>query len=255
MFELDVDVMENNDAYHFTVKYDIGSDFIKQLVAMKKAQIILIIQSKDSKFHILEGNEIVVNKNRVSLDQKTSLQLHIQALTDISFNDNHDLSRFYDQFKDDIKVNKFNLLAYSNVVTFDAPYKKPFDLFEKKLDENMKTDIKVEIGQATINIYYRKPEYQFHALPKSQYLNHPYIYIGLTKALQQFIINNGEDGEVELETTEPVSELENKLLDLMRSKMIKELTIDNIDDIIYQITDNIIEKYVRSVEEMVANGD
>lgn len=255
LFDLDVDVMENNDTYRFTVKYDIGSDFIKQLIMKKKARILLIIQSKDSKFTELEDNEIEINKNRVSLDQKTSLQLYIQALSDITFYDNHDLSRFYDQFKDDIKVNKFNLLAYSNVVTFDAPYKKPFDLFEKKLDENMKTDIKIEIGQATINILYRKPEYQFHTLPKSQYLNHPYIYIGLTKALQQFIINNGEDGEVEIASVEPISELENKLLDLMKLKMIEELTIDNIDEVIYEITDNVIEKYVRSIEEMATNGD
>ncbi|WP_231631466.1 MULTISPECIES: hypothetical protein [Halolactibacillus] len=247
--------MENNDTYRFTIKHDIGSEFIKRLIALNKAELILIIQSKDSKFYRLKEQEIEVSKSRVSLDQKTSLQLHIQALTDISFHDNQDLSQFYDQFKEDIKVNKFNLLAYSNVVTFDAPYQKPFDLFEKKLDEHMKKDIKIEVGQATINIYYRKPEYQFHTLPKSQYLNHPYIYIGLTKALQQFIMNNGEDGEVELKTVEPVSELENKLLDLMQSKMIDELTVDNIDDVIYEITDNIIEKYVRSVEEMVANGD
>jgi len=41
----------------------------------------------------------------------------------------------------------------------------------------------------------------------------------------------------------------------MKSKMIEELTVDNIDEVIHEITDNVIEKYVRSIEEMATNGD
>ncbi|MFP3442986.1 hypothetical protein R0K18_35145, partial [Pantoea sp. SIMBA_133] len=77
---------------------------------------------------------------------------------------------------------------------------KPFELFEKKVDENLKSDIKVELGQETIVIHYKKPEFQFNHLPKSNILNNPYIYTGLSKALQAFILNNSDDGDVDIET-------------------------------------------------------
>ena len=77
--------------------------------------------------------------------------------------------------------------------------KKPYQLFEKRLDENLNSDIKIELGQETIIIHYRKPEFQFIHLPKSNVLNNPYIYTGLTKALQAFITNNSDDGDVDLE--------------------------------------------------------
>lgn len=256
-FELDVDVNDSVGKYHFTIQYELDSEFINQLLQDRKAQLILVIQTKDNKFFKLNPGQhtVEVKKSRISLEDKISIQLHIQALEELNFAQNEDLSNFYDQFKEEINIPKFSLLGYSNVVTFNGSIKKPFELFEKRVNENMNSDIKVELGQETIIIHYKKPEYQFNHLPKSNVLNNPYIYTGLTKALQAFIINNSDEGDIDLESMdEPEGALDLKLYHLMRKKAVHELNYDNIDEVIYKISDRIIEKYTTTLGEMVTNG-
>src|SRR5699024_2886438 len=155
-FNLDVNVNDNVDYYYFDLHYEIESEFIRWLLDKRKAQLILIIQAKDNKFYRLRPDQtsVEVKKSRLTLKSRTSIQLHIQALEDINFADNDDLNEFYFQVKDEIKVEKSSLLGYSNVVVFDGSIKKPFELFERKLDENLKSDIKLELGQETIIIHY-----------------------------------------------------------------------------------------------------
>lgn len=255
-FELDVSVNETTLDYLFNIEVDIDSEYMKQLLTSGKAQLIFIIQSQDNKFHRLDwGQRVVkVKKTRVSLNERTSIQLHIQALEDINFKDNNDLSDFYYQFREEINVTKYSLLGYSNVITL-RNVKKPFELFEKRLDENLKSDIKIELGQETIIIHYRKPEFQFNHMPKSNVLNNPYIYTGLTKALQAFISNNSDDGDIELEELkEPDGTLDWKLYNLMKSKGVSRLHNDNIDEVIHAISNRIIERYTNALGEMISNG-
>lgn len=257
LFDLDVTVSENADYYHFHFDYEIESEFMKEQVSRGKAQLILIIQSKDNKFFKLNTAQRLVklHKTRISLTKRTSIQLHIQALDDISFAKNDDLNEFYLQYRDQLRVRKFFLLGYSNVIVFDGSINKPFDLFEKKLNENLNSDIKVELGQETIIIHYKRPEFQFNHLPKSNVLNNVYIYAGLTKALQAFIINNSDDGDVDLdELQEPEGSLDLKLYNLMKKKNVTELTMDNIDEVIYLISDRIIERYTAALGEVVMHG-
>ena len=258
-FDLDVNVNDDVEYYYFNISYEIDSEFIRSLINDRKAQLILIIQTKDSKFFKLKPNQkqVKVKKSRISLKDKTSIQMHIQALEDINFESNHDLIDFYTQFRDEIVVNKNSLLGYSNVVNFDGRIKKPFELFEKKLDENLTSEIKIELGHETIIIHYKDKDFQFSDLPKSSSLNNAYIYTGLTKALQNFIINHGEDGEVDLEDLEeePDDPLDLKLYNLIPKKQIKELSFDNIDEAIYKMTDKIIEKYSSAVRGLMSVGD
>ncbi|UOK56127.1 hypothetical protein MGI18_13870 [Bacillus sp. OVS6] len=257
LFELDVNVSENADYFHFEFEYEIDSEFMKEQIRRGKAQMILIIQSKDNKFFKLNAAQrsVKLHKSRISLNKRTSIQLQIQALDDVSFTTNDDLSEFYIQFRDQVTVSKYFLLGYSNVITFDGRINKPFELFEKKLDENLNSDIKVELGQETIIIHYRRPEFQFNHLPKSNVLNNPYIYAGLSKALQAFIINNSDDGDVDLDDIqEPESPLDLKLYHLMKKKNVSELNMDNIDEVIYMISDRIIERYTSALGEVITYG-
>lgn len=256
-FNLDVNVKDNVDYYYFDLHYEMESEFIRRLLDKRKAQLILIIQAKDNKFYRLRPDQtsVEVQKSRLTLKSRTSIQLHIQALEDINFAENNDLNEFYLQVRDEIKVEKSSLLGYSNVVVFDGSIKKPFELFEKKLDENLKSDIKLELGQETIIIHYKNPEFQFNDLPKSNVLNNGYIYAGLSKALQAFIMNNSEDGDVDLEMLEePRGSLDLKLFNLMKKKQITELNTDNIDEVIYKISDRIIERYTSAIRGLEANG-
>ena len=75
--------------------------------------------------------------------------------------------------------------------------------------------------------------------------------------MHRFIINNSEDNEyVDLEQIDPpTTPLDLKLYHLMKKKMIEELTIDTIDEVIYAISDRIIEKYTSVVKGLSSNGN
>lgn len=258
-FILEVDLEENSSFYRLKFSYELDSPFLQQLLREQKAQLIFIIQSRDNKYFMVghTDSHIDIPKNRLSLSKRTSIQLQIQSKEEISFATNEDLNDFYLRFKDSLKVPKHALLAYSNVVYFDGSDKQPFELFEKKVNPNLSSDIKIELGTETIVIHYKDPEYQFASLSQSNTLNNPYIYNGLSRALHQFIVNNSEDQEsVDLETCDPPSNpLELKLYQLMTKKMVTELTLDTIDEVIHKISDRIIEKYISAVKGLANHGD
>lgn len=258
-FILDVELHENVHNYRFHFNYEIDSPFINGLLKNGEAQLILVIQSRDNKFYRLDNHQrsLEIAKSRISVSKRTSLQLHIQSKQDICLQNNEDLSGFYDHFKNEIVVPKYSILGFSNVVMFEGSSSKPLELFEKKVNPDLKSDIKIELSYETIVIHYRNPEFQFNDLPKSNMLNNPYIYTGLHMALQRFIVNNGEDEEyVDLDQIDPPNNaLELKLYHLMKKKMVEEISIDTIDEVIYKISDRIIEKYTSVVKGLISYGN
>ena len=259
-FMLDVSLEENTNDYRFIINYEISSAFIEKLIATGDAQLVFIIQSKDNKFYKLDPHQKVIEvpKKRVSLNKRTSIQLHIQSMKEINFSNNHDLSSFYDDFKDEIIVPKHALLGYSNIVVFEGSIQNPLVLFEKKLDEQLESDIKIELGTETLIIHYKKEDYQFNGVRSSQAFNNPYVYAGLRTAIQRFIHEYSEDGEeyVELtQITQPENLLDFKLYQLMVKKMVDEVSVDNIDKVISLISDRVIEKYAGAVKELMNNGN
>lgn len=253
-FKLDVELKENTNDYRFEIKYEINSPFIINLLKNGLAQLILVIQSKDNKFFnlSLEDKFKEISKSRISLSKRTTIQLLIQAKENINFENNNDLSSFYNEFKSEIVVPKHSILGFSNTVIFEGSNAKPLDIFEKKINPNMKSDIKIEIGNETIIINYKNENLQFIDSPISSTLNNPYVYMGLQKALYRFIVNNGQgEEEVDIDEIDPPSDgLDFKLYNLMKSKMISELSIENIDEVIYSISDKILEKYVTAVRRL-----
>lgn len=257
-FNIEVSFNEENDSYRFNVAYILSSKFIEKLLVEEKAQYILIMQTKDTKFFPLKHDNLVVEipKNRMSLSNRTSIQLHIVAKESISFAENDELNQFYDQMKGAIHVEKNSMLAYSNVVTFEGAMKKPFNIFEKKLDKNLKSEIKIEVGTESIVIHYRDEEFLFTTVHNSKALMNPYFYTGLRAALERFILNYAEDETVLLdELSEPEDLLDYKLFHLMKAKSVDELTRENLDEVVGKITKNIISDYVRAVKGLIQNED
>jgi hypothetical protein len=258
-FSLDIELNDNTAYYVFSVKYELGSEFLMKSIKNNDAKLVLIIQSKDSKFYELNNSldPIYILKSRISLNKRTSLQLIIKANKNINFEYNLDLDPFYCEMKNKIIVNKYELLALSNVVIFDGSNKKPFEIFEKKLDDTLKSEISIELGEETIIINYKSEEFQFATLSNNNVLNYPYIYMGLQKALYKIIVDYGGESEaVSINNMEvPENGLNFKLYNLMRSKMIDELTINNIDEVIYKISDKILEKFTRVVKGIGNNGN
>lgn len=258
-FIFDIELMENVDIYGFKVEYNIESDFINNLINEKKAEILLIVQSKDSKyFKVKKNNDLIeIPKKRMSLSNRTTLQLLIKSKEKINFEQNDELNSFYKEFKNEISVSSSSILGFSNTIIFDDNINRPLDLFEKKVNQNIKSDIEIEIGTETIIINYKNEDLQFSSLRMSNTLNNPYVYMGLQKALYQFIINYGQDmGGVDIDEMEvPTDELSIKLYNLMKSKMVFELNYENIDEVIYMITDKIIDRYAMAIRELSTSGN
>lgn len=258
-FILDIDLQENTEHYQFNVKSKIESPFIKKLIQARQAKLILIIQSKDNKFYDvkLKEDQITIPKTRLSLSKRTTLQLLIQAVGDVNFAANEDLASFYDDIKEDITVSKHSVLGFSNCVIFDGSANKPFDLFEKKLNPDLKSEIAIDLGSETIIINYKSEELQFNDSSLSGTLNNPYIYMGLQKALYRFIINYGKDDQVYLDDIPlpPEDGLDFKLYNLMQSKMVTELNTENIDEVISKISDKILNKFTSAVRGLYKNED
>lgn len=259
-FTLDVDLQENINNYRFEIKYNIDSNFILDLLENNQAQLILVIQSKDNKFYDLnmDNNFVTILKSRISLSKRMTIQLLIKSKQEITFKENIDLTPFYNDFKDIITVHKNSILGFSNCVIFDGSNEKPLELFEKTVNQNIKSDIKIELGNETIIINYRNEELQFSDLPISPTLNNPYVYMGLQKALFRFIVKYSNDGEsVDIDKIDdvPTDGLDFKLYNLMRKKMINELNFENIDEVIYSISDKILEKYTIAVRKGWLSGN
>lgn len=234
-FELDVTIRDNTDEYAVDITWKISSDFIKGLLKTGKADLILIIKSKDNQFHKL-GNvrrpQVLIPKKKLCINARTVMQLMIQVNEDISFEKNHDLNSFYDDVKSEIFVAAGNALGFSNTVIFDGRQNKPFELFEKKIDKDIKSDVEIRLGTETILIVYKKEDYQFVGIQGSKEFNYPYIYMGLQKALISFLLHanteNPEEGIQVDEMEPPENPLESKLYSLMQAKNITELSMDNL---------------------------
>lgn len=117
-------------------------------------------------------------------------------------------------------VPKNSVLGFSNSLIFEGSTSKPLELFEKRVNPNIKSDIKIELESETIIINYKNETLQFIDSPQSASLNNPYIYMGLQKALCRFILNHGAgEEEVDLEDIEAPSDgLDFKLYNLMKKK-------------------------------------
>lgn len=260
-FLLDIELKENSQCYKFEIKYNISSLFINNLLEDEKAQLILVIQSKDNKFFNLELGQkyIEIKKSRISLSKRTVIQLLIKAKEDIEFKENNDLNSFYNNFKEQIVLPKNSIVGFSNTVIFDGSNAKPLDLFEKKINPNLKSDIKIELGSETIIIHYKNKDLQFADSHISNKLNNHYVYMGLQKALYRFIINNNVGGDyesVDLSSIEaPTDGLDFKLYNIMKNKFVDELNIENIDEVICLISDKILEKHSAAIKGLYSNGN
>lgn len=258
IFNLEVDLKDNTNEFIFEITYEIGSDYIKNLIDTKKAALFLVIRAKDNKFFRVENNsKVSIPKNRISLDNRTSIQLIIRAEEQIDFHDNNDLTDFYTGIKTKISIDKHCLLGLSNVVIFDGSMRKPFDIFEKRISSDLNSDIKIEVGSETIIIEYKHEDYQFVTSPNSSILNYPYIYMGMQKALMNMITEKSEDGE-SLDFTDmemPEEPLYAKLYNLLKSKGIDGVDIKNIDEVIYKSSDRILEKFSNVIKGLNENGN
>ena len=151
-------------------------------------------------------------------------------------------------------VPKNSILGFSNIITLNV-IKKPQELFEKKIDPNLKGPFEIELSNETIILKFKNENYQFVDIPNNRDLNNAYIREGLGRAVINFVINNGEDNVVEINEIDPPEvELDFKLYNLMKSRNVKEVGLENIDEVVNIIGNNIIQKFTDAVRGLY-NGN
>jgi hypothetical protein len=262
IFQFNCNIDYKDRKYIFEIECDIGSSYLVNLIKNGIASLLLIVDSTDSQFFILnfKDNDICIrleiSDKYITMRKNTDVQLIIKANTDLTFTNNIDLIDFYDNYKNDIVVNRGNALGFSNIISFNGTMKNPTELFNKKINPNLKSEIAFELDDEFITIIYKKAEYEFNDLPNSRNLNNIYLYIGLYKALCQFIKNNLDDDQriLDINISEELSDLDKKLLMLLQSKQIEFLNEDNIDEVICKMSDNLVEKYNTAIRGLT-NGN
>lgn len=262
--EFNFDVVNLNEGiefYNFEISFDLTSDFVKQLLSSGKASLVLIIQSQDNYVvEIKEGDKYVsVPKNRLSLTSRTTIQLLIRSTDRVVFSTCNELDDFYEEIKDEIEIEKNNLIGYSNFVIFEGSESKPLDLIERKVDPFLSSAFKVELGPSTIILIFKDENYQLNGLTRNNSTMNMYIYEGLSRALFKFILDNqnDEDSEefIELNSlSEQSTPLNQKLLDLMINKGIEEIELESIDRVVSIISNKIVEKFTYSIREVRSSG-
>lgn len=254
-----INIQHKNRCYEFEIKYETNSSFIKNLIKEGKARYILVINANDNSFFILNNgqNIIKIPENRISLGDKTKMQLQVQSTDIINMGDCKELHEFYAEFKKDINIKKYSLLACSNIEEFRNPDKYPLDLFSYVINKDQEEDFKVELDTnlSTILLSFKKEEYLFNNFSEKRGLLNMYFFIGLQKALTSFVNNNigfteglSEEG-IDLNSMEyPDVHIDEKLYILMKDKNIEFIEYNNIDSIIYKISDDLIVKFVDTIE-------
>lgn len=254
-FTFNLDLIEESDKYKFIFEIELTSSFIRSLISQKKARYIAIINSVDNKIYELTENEVYIQKNKVILSKQTTIQVYIVANTRFSMLNNYELQPFYDNSKKDIYIKKHTAIAISNVIKFDGEIKKPFQLFKYAYSPLIDSELEVKIDKATefIEIKFRDESYSFNEFGRMKnYLMYPYVYIGLQRVLTQMIIElSTDDYSFNIEDiVVPDDVLFRKIYNYLKIKKVNEVSIEKLDFVIEQISDDIIFKYTKTVGDL-----
>lgn len=258
LFEFEIeDLYDTQEEYTFKIRYELGSIYLMNMLKEGYAELVFVINSQDSYFQILEHDEYIVSipKSRLTLSSRTKIQLQIRSLKSLYFAENNDLNEFYNTYKSDILVKRNSILGYSNIEEYKGSQTNPFVLIETAIDSNQEELFKVALREDVIVLTFKNNKYLMKQY--SSELKNMYIYTGLSRALIRFLNNNAHGDEIIYldEGTDTSSTLDSKLFELMKNKGVKELSYNNIDNVISRISFRIIESFVSSIERLNSHED
>lgn len=252
------DVKQDNETNEIFYEIQIDSLFIKGLIESKKVAMICVIQSKDNQYYMIDQmkGKIVVPKTQLSLKRSTNIQILLKATEDIDFINCFELTPTFNSVKDEIKIPKNNLVGYSNVEILSGVEVNSVELFERKINRDLNVPFKVTLTENNIVLNFQDSKYLLDQFSRPNALNNMYIYVGLSRALQNFIINNrilSEEGyddlAIEMDQVDQsgLSVLDQKLYGLLINKNIELLEFSTIDEPVNQIAPEIIDSFVNEV--------
>lgn len=251
-FTFSVDFGHNNGKYILEIKSDISSDFIKGLIKKKKAQIFLIVRDGDNAFYPLEGIEsrLEIPGSRLAMGTGVVLQLMICAKEKIYFAENHDLNDFYAEYRFNTRVLPGELLGISEAIRVQESKNFDYKLFEYQINKDMEEDFHIDIREDVIVLVFKKEDFMFSTVDSGSGLLNLYIGMALQKALLGLINSRGNDDTIVLNERVPQTGLETKLYALLLDKRINEFSADDVENVIYKISDRLIPKFATAIGRM-----
>ena len=253
-FQFDIEVSEHDGFYILQFTYELKSEFLSTLIAENKARLFIIMTSPFDSRVLPYSNLLNFRIDELNLSKKLRFQCFIVSNQSIEFTYNHDLVAFYSTLKSKIDVNENNILGFSNAVNFNGEIKRPFEIFQWLIDENLESELKIDLGSENIIVKIRSKEYRLPSYRGYKSFNNHYVYIGLQKALYQTLKDLAKDDEILLEDdidSLETNELQYKLLNFLRSKKVEKLNYDNVDEVIYKMSNNIISKQASDLRRFI----
>ena len=258
-FIFDAKITGDSENYKIDIDIAIGSEFLEELIKDKKIEYILIIKTQDNNFYKLDKDyNVVIKRNEISFRSGSKMQIFLRSVEEINLKDNIDLDEFYTKDKEDIIISKNSIIGFSNIIIYERSEKTSIDLFEKLVDESILSEIKIEIREENIAIIFKDKKYQYNDSSQSKRLNYPYIYMGLQKILMEMIVMDSKNEDYVLEidensvahTGKPVYR---KIIRLLQEVDVKQISFEEIDEVISKISPNIIKEYYKGVKEVGIN--
>lgn len=259
IFIFDVDIKEDGDYFNLNLNIALGSEYLKNLWNHNKIESFLIVKTQDSNFYKIDkSNTVKIKKDRLFFSTNSKLQIILRSKEHLNFIDNPDLDDFYLEDCSDILISKNSILGFSNVLLFEKSNKKSIDLFEKIVDKTISSEIKIEIREENIVIIFKNEKYQFGIFNESKRLNYPYIYMGLQKLLMEMIMleSKNEEHIFEIDKNTKINvnkKIYRKIVNLLESKNITQVSFSEIDEVISKISPEIIDQFYKGVMEESKN--
>lgn len=260
-FFFDIDVKSNSETYSLTFNIKLGSEYLNELLEKKKIEYIVIIKTQDSSFYKLSDNKILeIKRKKLSFKNNSKIQLILKSSCSLDFKDNFDIDPFYTDDNESINIDKNSIVGFSNVVIFDKSEKTDVDLFEKKIDKSISSEVKIEIRDENIVLIFKDEKYQFGKIIESKRLNYPYLYIGLQRLLMEMIVSDcgNQDNVLEINKnsiSNASKGVYRKIVKLIENKGIKQISFDDIDEVINLISPNLINEYYKGIIGVSKNED
>jgi len=252
-FNFDVKITSDNEYYDLQFGVLLGSEYLEDLIKTGEVEYIALIKTQDSSFYTVgRDRSIRVEKRKLSFKKSSKIQLILRAKNEVNFGDNYDLDPFFTDDGEDIIIGKNSIVGFSNVVIFEEDKKKPLDLFEKKVDKSIGSEIKIEVREENVALIFKDEKYQYGKTMEAKRLTYPYIYMGLQKLLMEMAVMDSKNDDNILEIDENsiarVSKpVYGKVVRLLLNKGISQVSFDEVDEIIAKISPNIINEYYRGV--------
>ncbi len=270
-FSFALNIHDQGEEYRLEIDTLISSAFLREQLAAGRAELYLILKGADCFYAPLSvtsfqrkrsSSTLLISKEEISFESSVEIQLMIMAQTAISFAENKELTSYFDARKQRIVVQSGQMLGFSRMIKCELESEESYNLFVVTIDETQQEDYTTRLSSSMIELVFNKVDHKLLTQSKAHLVN-LYLYAALQKQLMHLLCSHLQDdtidldnesvldAELEISQITPRDEREEKILDLLKAKGIKELRFESIDSIIHKIGDGLVSKFTQAISQLI----